>query len=72
MVIFLVVAYVNRILAGFAGSGAYLSFFDIYTKMFPNKVAKMMAATELFFGVGWMLGINGLYSIYPIFLIIPP
>ena len=55
---FLVVAHVIRILSGISCAGAWSATLDIFTKRFPTKVAKMMGAAEISFGVGLTLGID--------------
>ena len=57
-VMFLVAAHAIRLLTGIAMSGAYAAFYDIYTKTFPNKVSKLMAASDLSMGLGYMLGMH--------------
>ena len=53
---FLTVAYTLRILLGIANAASFVSLLAALMTLYPNKVAKIVAATELFFGIGYMLG----------------
>ena len=54
--IFLVFAYTLRILLGMANAASFVSLLAALMTLYPNKVAKIVAATEFFFGIGYMLG----------------
>ena len=54
--LFLTLAYTLRILLGIANAASFVSLLAALMTLYPNKVAKIIAATELFFGIGYMLG----------------
>ena len=53
---FLTLAYTLRIVLGIANAASFVSLLAALMTLYPNKVAKIVAATELFFGIGYMLG----------------
>ena len=54
--VFLGLAYVLRALAGMADVAAWGAVLAVLMTLFPTKVSKIMAWTEIFFGLGYMLG----------------
>ncbi len=45
-----------RFLGGMADVAAWGAVLSIMMKLFPNKVARIVSLTEMFFGLGYMLG----------------
>ena len=53
---FLGLSYLLRALSGIADAAAWSSVLSILMQLFPDKVARIMAWTETFFGLGFMIG----------------
>ena len=53
---FLGFSYLLRALSGIADAASWSSVLSILMKLFPSKVARIMAWTETFFGLGFMIG----------------
>ena len=53
---FLAFSYLLRALSGIADAASWSSVLSILMKLFPSKVARIMAWTETFFGLGFMIG----------------
>ena len=53
---FLGIAYLLRAIAGMADVAAWGAVLAVLMTMFPTKVSKIMAWTEMFFGLGYMIG----------------
>jgi len=53
---FLALSYILRALSGIADAASWSSVLSILMKLFPSKVARIMAWTETFFGLGFMIG----------------
>ena len=56
LTLFLSLAYILRIISGIANAAAWGSLFASLITLFPNHVSKIVAASELFYGIGYMLG----------------
>ena len=56
LTLFLGLAYILRILSGMANAAAWGSLLAALISLFPNHVSKVVAASELFYGIGYMLG----------------
>ena len=54
--IFLSFSYFLRIILGVAIAAGWSSLLAALITIFPDKVAKIVAATEIFYGIGYMLG----------------
>ena len=54
--LFLSLSYILRILSGMANAAAWGSLLAALITIFPDKVAKIVAASEFFYGIGYMLG----------------
>ena len=54
--LFLTMAHILRMFMGMAIAGAWGSLLAVLLVLFPNSTSKIVAATELFYGVGYMLG----------------
>jgi len=53
---FLGLSYLLRALSGIADAAGWSSVLSILMQLFPTKVARIMAWTETFFGLGFMIG----------------
>jgi MFS family permease len=53
---FLGIAYLLRAIAGMADVAAWGAVLAVLMTLFPTKVSKIMAWTEMFFGLGYMIG----------------
>ena len=54
--LFLSLSYILRILSGMANAAAWGSLLAALITIFPDKVAKIVAASEFCYGIGYMLG----------------
>ena len=54
--LFLGLAYCLRALSGMADVAAWGAVLAVLMTLFPAKVSKIMAWTEMFFGLGYMIG----------------
>ena len=54
--LFLTIAHILRMFMGMAIAGAWGSLLAVLLVLFPNSTSKIVAATELFYGAGYMLG----------------
>ena len=54
--LFLGLSYLIRILSGMANAASFGSLLAALMSLFPNSVSKINAATELFCGIGYMVG----------------
>ena len=54
--LFLTIAHVLRMFMGMAIAGAWGSLLAVLLVLFPNSASKIVAATELFYGAGYMFG----------------
>ena len=54
--LFLSLSYFLRIILGIANAAGWSSLLATLITIFPDKVAKIVAASEFFYGIGYMLG----------------
>ena len=54
--VFLSLSYLFRSLSGIANAAVWSSVLSILLQLFPTKVARIIAWTESFFGLGYMIG----------------
>ena len=66
MISFLGIAYLLRALSGMADVAAWGAVLAVLMTLFPTKVSKIVAWTEMFFGLGYTIGKRGMniYNIY--------
>ena len=60
--VFLFSAYLLRAISGMADVAAWGAILAVLMTLFPTNVSKIMAATQIFFGLGFMIGVH----VYPL------